>query len=133
MPLDATNKTLVSTTDDGQIAAIVNSLPENERAIFSERHLEALREACAKLKWSDHPINVRLSIPTFSSRYYFLMVAGPERRSAERRKIERRRHPLAKLGNMLFIGSLFALGIYGVVFLVTLFFTVYFAQSPNFH
>lgn len=66
---------------------------------------EAQREGRA---WSsDHPVNIRLSLPLGIGRYYVTIVAGRERRSASRRASERRRHPLATLGNM---AVLFVLG-----------------------
>lgn len=126
MPLDAAARKVVDTSEDGQFAALIHSLPEDEQAIFSERHLEALREACRRMKWGDHPINIRLSIPAIFKRFYVVFVAGPERRSAERRVQERRRHPLGKVGNLIFVGVLLAVGLYAAVFLQTLFFVAYY-------
>lgn len=55
-------------------------------------------------RWSpDHPVNFRISIPVFVGRYYVTIVAGPERRNAERRKTERRRHPMITAGNLFLI------------------------------
>lgn len=56
---------------------------------------------------SDHPVNLRLSIPLIFFRCYITLVAGKERRSAKRFVAERRKHPLATAGNM---AVLFALG-----------------------
>ncbi len=55
---------------------------------------------------SDHPVNIRLSIPLLSRRYYLTLVAGTERRSAQRMAEERKKHPLAKTGNVLVFGML---------------------------
>ena len=55
-------------------------------------------------EWSsDHPVNLRLSIPFIGGRYYLTVVAGRERRSAARRAAERKKHPLATLGNLTFM------------------------------
>lgn len=125
MPLDAAADRTVSVAENGHFAALIHHLPDHERAIFSERHLEAMRESCSRMKWGNHPINIRLSVPLPFRRFYFVMIAGPERRSAERRKEERKRHPLWKIGNFLFLTLFFILGIYAAVYLEKLFFIGY--------
>ena len=56
--------------------------------------------------WSEnHGVNLRLSFPLFFARYYLTIVAGKERRSADRRKSERIKHPVATPGNMIFLGT----------------------------
>jgi len=52
---------------------------------------------------SDHPVNLRLSLPLPFGRYYVTLVAGKERRCAERRAEERRKHPLLTPGNVIFL------------------------------
>ncbi len=49
--------------------------------------------------WDRHPVNLRLSIPLPFGRYYVTLVAGKERRGAERLASERRKHPLLTFGN----------------------------------
>ncbi len=65
-------------------------------------------------RWSnDHPVNIRLSVPLLFGRFYITIVAGKERRSAERLSQERARHPLATAGNLLFMmgfGTLIGMG-----------------------
>lgn len=53
---------------------------------------------------SDHPVNIRLSIPLVFRRFYITIVAGTERRDRERRETERSKHQLCKLGNIVFLG-----------------------------
>ena len=55
--------------------------------------------------WGNHhPINIRVSIPLLAfGRFYVTILAGRERRSGERRKQERKKHPLLTFANMLFI------------------------------
>ena len=63
--------------------------------------------------WGSHPINIRISIPYFFGRWYFTVIAGPERRDQERRAVERRKHPLLRLGNVIFLfllGAVIGLG-----------------------
>ena len=53
--------------------------------------------------WMAHPVDIRVSLPLPFGRYYLTLVAGPERRSAERLVAERGRRPMATMGNFLFL------------------------------
>ncbi len=53
--------------------------------------------------WTEHPVDIRVSIPLPFARYYLALVAGPERRSADRLTDERRRRRLVRFGNVLFV------------------------------
>ena len=50
-----------------------------------------------------HDVDFRLTIPLFVRDYYIAFVAGTERRDAERRSVERKKHPLFTLGNVAFL------------------------------
>jgi hypothetical protein len=58
--------------------------------------------------WSSHhPVNLRLSIPLpFLGRYYLTLVMGKERRSKVRLAEERKKHPVATMGNLLFFAAM---------------------------
>ena len=59
-------------------------------------------DAGAKRNWGGpHAINIRLTIPMLVGSFYLTIVAGRERRSAERQRGERRLHPLLKIGNVV--------------------------------
>ncbi len=63
----------------------------------------ANRKTSSAVPWeSDHPINLRLSIPLLFKRYYVTIVAGEEHRGSERLSAERRKHPLVSRGNLVF-------------------------------
>jgi hypothetical protein len=63
----------------------------------------ANRKASSAVPWeSDHPINIRLSIPLLFKTYYVTIIAGEERRTPERLSAERRKHPLVTRGNLFF-------------------------------
>jgi hypothetical protein len=49
------------------------------------------------------PVNLRLSIPLLGWRFFFAVMAGHDRRGAERRAVERARHPVHTAGNFLFV------------------------------
>jgi hypothetical protein len=54
---------------------------------------------------SDHPVNIRVSIPLIFGRYYLTIVAGKERRSDQRRAAEKSKHPLNTTGNVIFLSA----------------------------
>lgn len=60
----------------------------------------ARRSAPGGESWGRHPVNLRFSIPLPFGRYYVTLVAGKERRDAERLASERRKHPLLTFGNL---------------------------------
>ena len=69
-------------------------------------------------RWESHPVNIRFTIPLLFRSYYITVLIGPERRSKERRAIERQKHPLFTLGNVIvYLLS----GVGWVVFLLTLY------------
>ncbi|MBE9156348.1 hypothetical protein IQ265_05825 [Nodosilinea sp. LEGE 06152] len=53
---------------------------------FTESQREALQAALVTTFWQKHAIDLRLSIPLVLRRYYLVVVAGPEKRSQERRQ-----------------------------------------------
>lgn len=55
---------------------------------------------------SRHAVNLRLTIPLLSARYYLTVVGGKERRSSRRRNNERRKNPLATKWNIAFLAVL---------------------------
>lgn len=57
--------------------------------------------------WSGrHAINLRLTVPLLSARYYLTIVGGKERRSPRRRSDERQKNPVATRWNIAFLAAL---------------------------
>lgn len=48
----------------------------------------------------DLPVNIRVTIPFVPRPIFLAVIAGTERRSAARRRLERARHPLKTWGNL---------------------------------
>ena len=95
---------------DGDRQPLAPELHESRTAAQGSSHAEGSSGAqqWPSREWSsDHPVNLRVSIPLPFGRYYVTLVAGKERRSAERRAAERLKHPIVKLGNII---VLFGLG-----------------------
>ncbi len=63
----------------------------------------ANRKTSSAVPWeSDHPVNLRLSIPLLFKSYYVTIVVGGERRCPDRLTAERRKHPVVTRGNLFF-------------------------------
>lgn len=52
--------------------------------------------------WVTHPIDIRISLPFVHRRFYFTVVAGPERRRPDRLHQDRTMYPLVTAGNVMF-------------------------------
>lgn len=58
-----------------------------------------------------YPVDIRLSVPFFGRRFFFVFLSGIERRSVERIRQERQKHSLWTIANICAIG-------FGLVFMV---------------
>ena len=76
-------------------------LEQGTREGLSDNSSASTRKAPGGEPWgNDHPVNLRFSIPLPFGRYYVTLVAGKERRGAERLASERHKHPLLTFGNL---------------------------------
>jgi hypothetical protein len=80
---------------DAETEAVVTAWANHADAASSEG---ALTGQDAEAPWGEHPVNLRLTV---FGRYYVTIVAGKERRSVDRRIVERQNHPLNTRGNTL--------------------------------
>lgn len=90
------------------------SIPGDVAATFSADQLGAIAGVLRQRAWRRPRVNVRVSLPLLSRRYFLTLVAGIDKRSAARRAGERAIHPLRTLGNLLFMGALLA-ALYGAL------------------
>ncbi len=88
---------------------LLESMPEEVASSFTELQLEMIEHALEGGKWRDHPVDVRLSIPVLWRRFYFVLLVGPERWSAERRKYERARRPVRAIADLILLALFFVL------------------------
>lgn len=111
---------------DGSIMAgspsnsLLDRLPPEILGGLSVEQRTAIAAAAGQWTAKSHRINLRLSLPLLPKRWYFTVLGGPERRTAERRRVERARNPVSTAGNMVFI-FLAAITFYGVGAAVLLF------------
>ena len=90
-------------------------MPEEVASSFTELQLETIEHAIEGGKWRAHPVDVRLSIPVLWRQFYFVLLAGPERRSAERRNSESARKPGRIIADMILLVLFFMLLVPGAV------------------
>ncbi|MFQ5783240.1 MAG: 3-phosphoshikimate 1-carboxyvinyltransferase [Alphaproteobacteria bacterium] len=71
--------------------ALVNS--------FSEEQIAAIRDAFGAERWDRHPVDVRGTVPLPFRRWYFVFVAGPDKRSKKRKRKQaaRERRPARRI------------------------------------
>lgn len=104
---------------NGKIERLIDDLPGDVRDSFTEAQRDALSEAMSTRTWRRQKVDIRLSLPILSNRYFMTVVAGREQRPRMRRRAERVFHPLGTIGNTLFIGAITTV-ILSVVMIVTL-------------
>ena len=85
-------------------------IPAEGRESFTDEQRALLVDAARQCKFDTHPVDIRFSLPFLLKRFYFVVLAGPERRGEARRKVERARLPLLKLANLLFLIGSVSLG-----------------------
>lgn len=86
---------------------------------MSAQDIEHHHEADAYDITPRHPVDLRLTLPLPGRPVFLSLVAGREKRSVDRRAVERRQHPLHTLGNAVFmISSL--VGFYAIALMATL-------------
>jgi len=84
---------------------LLDRLPEALRASLTPEQRHALSAVAEPAPSNAHPVDLRVTLPVPGRPVFLSILAGPERRSKDRRSIERRRHPLRTIGNILFLGS----------------------------
>ena len=63
---------------------LIRKLPADVLSRLGEREIEAIASTAGD-GWTTHPVDIRVSIPWLSRRFYITIVSGPERRAARRR------------------------------------------------
>lgn len=78
-------------------------IPANMVQSFSDGQLDAIKRAFGSRTAGAHTIDLRVSIPFGSRSFYFILLAGKERRSLRRIAWERKLRPLLTIGNAVVI------------------------------
>lgn len=109
----------------GLFKSLMLRLPKSVRRSFDYEQLMALRQAAEEMAWGEHPLDIRISIPFPGGHRYLVLIGGRERRSPARQALERKRHPLVRVGNIVsFVAFLLLLAGVGTLFGLLAFVTV---------
>ncbi|WP_416307642.1 3-phosphoshikimate 1-carboxyvinyltransferase [Neptunicella sp. SCSIO 80796] len=74
--------------DDPQISNLLERMPDDVSQSFSEKQLTCLKVALASRQWGQHKIDLRGTFKWFHYRYYFVVLAGKNRRELSAREQE---------------------------------------------
>jgi len=85
------------------VRKFASSMPAHIAESFSDAQLRAIIRAYGVRSWGRHTIDIRFTLPVLARTYYFVMLGGIDKRPRSRNRAERHSHPLATLGNMLFL------------------------------
>ena len=87
---------------DGAFIDRLNAkLPRDVAESFNDAQYEAIECAFGARRWRNHAVDLRWLLPLFGRNYYFVLLAGGERRSRQRQLRDRILHPLVSFGNGL--------------------------------
>lgn len=75
-------------------------IPEDVALSFSEDQLRAIKRAFVHTEGRGHSVDLRLSF-WFLTRFYMVLLLGPERRDRARRRRDRGAHPVGTLANLV--------------------------------
>ncbi len=113
---DTRSPTIAGTSGQAQNAG--DSISDGSSA-HSSRSSEESNAARFSRDWSsDHPVNIRFSIPLPFSRFYVTLVMGRERRNPQRRVRDSTQHPLRTNGNVTFLlvaGTIVGIALFTIV------------------
>ncbi len=94
---------LVPVIPDGYIARFLASVPAYVAPTFSQAQLLAIKDFVIDDRGRRQAVDIRWTIPLIWFRFFIVVLAGPERRSAERRAAERAARPILTWSNVIVI------------------------------
>lgn len=95
----------VKLADNAIVKRVRERLPRRIAQSFTDAQLRAIATAFAARPWKHHHGDLRLSLPFLKRRFYFVLLAGSDKRSDARRQADRAVRPLVTLGNVVFAVS----------------------------
>ncbi len=87
----------------GEVRAerLLRNIDQSVRQGLTAEQLSAVRAAARSSSWQDHPVDLRLSMPSPFGRLFVALIAGREQRHAVRRARERELRPVITSGNLV--------------------------------
>lgn len=96
--------------EDPVIVELMQRLPADSRASFSDEQLLALKAALSGRSWGNHAIDLRWTLKFWRWHYYFVFLLGNNRRQLSRREKEIARMALlTTVAVILLFSALFGL------------------------
>ena len=99
---------LVPVSADGFISRFLSRVPADVAATFSQAQLLAIRDFVTSNR-ERQAVDIRWTIPLIWFRFFIVVVAGPERRSAARLTAERAARPILTWSNVIVIAVFLAM------------------------
>ncbi len=99
---------LVPVSSDGYIARFLARVPADVPPTFSQAQLLAIKDFVINDR-ERQAVDIRWTIPLIWFRFFIVVLAGPERRSAERLAAERAARPILTWSNVIVIAVFLAM------------------------
>lgn len=80
---------------DPVIAKLMEKLPASARGTFTDEQLQALKIALGGRTWGSHAVDLRWTLKWWRWQYYFVFLAGRNRRTLSVREQQMQRYALA--------------------------------------
>jgi len=77
-----------SVYEDPAIINLLEKVPDKIKASFTEEQLFHLRNAVVGRQWRHHHIDIRGTLPWFNYRYYYVLIAGKNKRELSRAELK---------------------------------------------
>ena len=85
--------------DQHFVRKFAGSMPAHIAKTFTDAQLRAYGVG----SWGQHAIDFRFTLPVMARTYYFVFLAGVDKRPRSRNRAERHSHPMATVANFLFL------------------------------
>ena len=85
--------------DQHFVRKFAGSMPAHIAKTFTDAQLRADGVG----SWGQHAIDFRFTLPVMARTYYFVFLAGVDKRPRSRNRAERHSHPMATVANFLFL------------------------------
>ncbi len=92
-----------SAPDNGLAMRLFENIPAQVRWSLTPEQRHAITEAAQKCAWGRHEVDIRMSIPLFTKRLYFVLLGGEERRDKARRTQDRKARSVNSARNFAFL------------------------------
>ncbi len=82
---------------------LLDRIPPQVVDTLTPVQIDAITAAAGGAPWKDHEVNIRFTLPLIRQKLYVTVVGGREKRSGDRRAIDRNKFPLRTAANGFFL------------------------------